>query len=137
MTGPSKSNSNLTFIALNLSYSKGSLDLDLFFVLRHIQQPATGSLWVDDLVHTSWSRLCTVNHWASASNYQLSNMKCSGRDSNRQCQRLKASTLTATTTEPIGDLRRNKTKKSQKVSASREIKEIKHHGEQQGVRTLR
>ena len=26
-------------------------------------------------MNTSWSRLCTVNHWVSASNYQLSNMK--------------------------------------------------------------
>ena len=26
-------------------------------------------------MHTSWSRFCTVNHRASASNYQLSNMK--------------------------------------------------------------
>ena len=25
-------------------------------------------------MHTSWSRFWTVNHWASASNYQLSNI---------------------------------------------------------------
>ena len=30
------------------------------------------------------SAYCTVNHWASASNYQLSNMKRPARDSNRQ-----------------------------------------------------
>ena len=29
-------------------------------------------------MHTSWSRFCTVNHQALASNYQLSNMKCPG-----------------------------------------------------------
>ena len=33
----------------------------------------TGSLRVEEPVHTSWSIFCTVNHWASASNYQLSN----------------------------------------------------------------
>ena len=27
---------------------------------------ATGSLWVEEPVHTSWSRFCTVNHWVSA-----------------------------------------------------------------------
>ena len=32
------------------------------------------SLWVEEPVHTSWSRFCTVNHWASASYYQLFNM---------------------------------------------------------------
>ena len=52
-------------------------------------------------VHTSWSRLCTVNHRASTSNYQLSNMKHPGRDSNRQPQRLKVSTLTATPPNPL------------------------------------
>ena len=53
-------------------------------------------------VHTSWcvSTFCTVNRRASASNYQLSNMKCTGRDSNRRPQRLKASTLTATPPSP-------------------------------------
>ena len=43
------------------------------------------------------SAYCTVNHRASASNYQLSNMKCPAQDSNRQPQRLEARTLT---TEP-------------------------------------
>ena len=56
----------------------------------------TGSLLMGKPVHTSWSRFCTVNHWASVSNYQLSNMKHLGQDLNRQPQRLKASTLTAT-----------------------------------------
>ena len=46
------------------------------------------SLWVEEPVHTSWSRCCNVNHWAS--NYQLSNMKCLGRDLNWRPQRLKA-----------------------------------------------
>ena len=34
---------------------------------------ATGSLRVEESVHTSWSEFCTVNHRASASNYQLDN----------------------------------------------------------------
>ena len=37
---------------------------------------------------------CTVNHWASASNYQLSNLKHPPQDSNQRPQRLKARTLT-------------------------------------------
>ena len=60
-------------------------DLDLFFlfyVMFNSQgHTVTGSLWVEEPVHTSWSRFCTVNHWASASNYQLSNMKRAGRES--------------------------------------------------------
>ena len=60
-----------------------------------------GSLRVEEPVSTSCSRLCTVNHWASASNYQLSNMKRPARDSNRQRQRLEASTLTATQLSPL------------------------------------
>ena len=65
------------------------------FVLRHIRQGhiATGSLRVEETVNTSWSRFCTVNHRASASNYQLSNTKHPDQDSNWRPQRLKASTL--------------------------------------------
>ena len=60
-----------------------------------------GSLQVEELVHTSWSRFWTINHRASTSNHQLSNMKRPGRDLNRRPQRLKASTLTSTyITEP-------------------------------------
>ena len=58
------------------------------------------SLLVEEPVHTRWSRFCTVNHWAFASNYQLSNMKRPGQDSNRQPQRLKASTNCYTTEPP-------------------------------------
>ena len=53
------------------------MDFDVFFVILCVQgHIAMGSLWVEEPVHTSWSRFCTVNHRASASNYQLSNMKC-------------------------------------------------------------
>ena len=45
----------------------------LFFVLHHVQHPG---------LYTSWSTFCTVNHWASTNNYQLSNMKWPGQDSN-------------------------------------------------------
>ena len=56
-----------------------------FNSLGHI---AMGSLQVEE---TSW--YCTVNHRASASNYQLSNMKRPARDSNQRPQRLEACTL--------------------------------------------
>ena len=56
---------------------------------------ATGSLPVEET-----SAYCTVNHRASASNYQLSNMKGLARDSNRQPQRLEARTLTSTPPSP-------------------------------------
>ena len=59
----------------------------------------TGSLRVEEPVHTSWSRLVTVNYWALASNYQLSNMKRQGRDSNWRPNRSKGSTLSHYTTE--------------------------------------
>ena len=51
-----------------------------FNSLGHI---ATGSLQVEET-----SAYCTVNHWASASNYQLSNMKHQARDWNQRPQRL-------------------------------------------------
>ena len=66
----------------------------LFVVLRRVQQLGSycdGSLQVEET-----SAYCTVNHRASASNYQLSNMKCPAKDSNRRPQRLEARTLTAT-----------------------------------------
>ena len=62
---------------------------------------ATDSIRMEEPVHTSWSRFCTVNHRASASNYQLSNMKRPAGYSNRRPQRLEASTLTATPPSPL------------------------------------
>ena len=80
------------------------MDLNFIFlcyVTLHSQGHITmGSLWVEEPVHTSWSRFCTVDHWASPSNHQFPNMKCPGRDSNRHPQRLKASTLTASPPSP-------------------------------------
>ena len=55
---------------------------------------ATDSLWVEDSMHTTWSRFCIVSHQASVSNYQLSNMKCPCGDSNQRPQTLRASTST-------------------------------------------
>ena len=46
---------------------------------------------------------CTVNHRASASNYQLSNTKRPARDLNWRPQRLEARTLTATPPSPRQD----------------------------------
>ena len=47
------------------------------------------------------SEYCTVNHRASASNYQLSNMKRPARDSNQQPQRLEERTLTTSPPSPL------------------------------------
>ena len=55
----------------------------------------TGSLQVEET-----STYCTVNHRASASNYQFSNMKRPAQDSNRRPRRLEARTLTATPPSP-------------------------------------
>ena len=60
------------------------INLGLFVVLRHVNSQGhitTGSLQVDET-----SAYCTVNHRASASDYQLSNMKCPARGSNRRPQ---------------------------------------------------
>ena len=69
----------------------------LFYVTFNSQgHIATGSLQVEET-----SAYCTVNHRASASNYQLSNTKCPARDSNRRPQRLEARTLTTTPPSPL------------------------------------
>ena len=69
----------------------------LFYVAFNSQgHIATGSLQVEET-----SAYCTVNHRASASNYQLSNMKRPARDSNRRPQRLEARTVTATPPSPL------------------------------------
>ena len=60
-----------------------------------------GSLWVEEPVDTSWSRFCTVNHWASLSNFQLSNMRHPTRDSTWHPERLEVRTLTTTPPSPL------------------------------------
>ena len=40
----------------------------LYFAFNSQGHIAKGSLWVEEPVHTSWSRFCTVNHRASATN---------------------------------------------------------------------
>ena len=74
------------------------MDLDLLFYVAFNSQGhiATGSLQVEET-----TAYCTVNHQASASNYQLSNMKRPAQDSNRWPQRLEARTLTATPPSPL------------------------------------
>ena len=68
----------------------------LFYVVFNSQgHIATGSLQVEET-----NAYCTVNHRASASNCQLSNMKRPARDSNWRPQRLEARTLTATPPSP-------------------------------------
>ena len=70
----------------------------LFFCVAFNSQGhiAMGSLQVEET-----SAYCTVNHRASASNYQLSNMKRLARDSNWRPQRSEARTLTATYTTEL------------------------------------
>ena len=63
-------------------YLKYGLDLFVVYVTFSSQgHIVMGSLRVEEPVHTRWSRFSTVNHQASSSNYQLSNMKRSARDS--------------------------------------------------------
>ena len=58
----------------------------LFYIAFNSQGHfAMGSLQVEET-----SAYCTVNHRASASNYQLSNMKRLARDLNQRPQRLEA-----------------------------------------------
>ena len=58
------------------------IHLDLFFLFYVVFNSQVnivmGSLWMEEPVYTSWSGFCAVNHQVSASNYQLSNMKCPG-----------------------------------------------------------
>ena len=86
---------------LQLLPSWGLVDLFIYLLLYiafnsqgHI---ATGSLQVEET-----SAYYTVNHRASASNYQLSNMKRPVRDSKRRPQRLEARTITTTPPSPLG-----------------------------------
>ena len=61
-----------------IDYAYTATDLDLFVALHHVQRKghiAMGRLLVEEPMYTSWSRFCTVNHWASRSNYQVSKMK--------------------------------------------------------------
>ena len=53
------------------------------------------------------SAYCTLNHRASASNYQLPNIKRPAQDWNRRPQRLEARTLTATPPSPLNKLGRD------------------------------
>ena len=80
----------------------------LFYIVFNSQGHITrGSLQVEEPLYTSWSSFCTVNCRGSASNYQLSNMKHPGRDSNWRPQRLRASTLTPTSPSPPQNCERN------------------------------
>ena len=86
----------------------------LFYVTFNSQDHiATGTLQVEET-----SAYCTVNHLASVSNYQFSNMKRPAQDSNRRPQRLEARPLTATPPSPLLDIRAvTGTKKRHRVLA--------------------
>ena len=66
------------------------------FVVFYVAFNSQGHIATGSLHEEETSAYCTVNHRASVSNYQLSNMKRPAQDSNRQPQRLEARTLTAT-----------------------------------------
>ena len=88
----------VTIKIIKLYHYRCELDLYFLFYFGFNSQAhiVTGSVRVEEPVHTSWSSFCTVNHQAPASNYQLSNMKSPGQDSNRRPQRLNVSAVTAT-----------------------------------------
>ena len=75
----------------------------MFYVAFNSQgHIATGSLQVEETSAYAYKSITHTerNHRASASNYQLSNMKSPAQDSNRQPQRLEARTLTAKPPSP-------------------------------------
>ena len=71
------------------------------FVVFYVVFNSQGHIVMGSLQVEETSASCTVNHRASANNYQLSNMKRPARDSNRWPQRLEARTLTATQPSPL------------------------------------
>ena len=71
------------------------------YLLFHITLNSKGHIAMGSLQVEVTSAYCTLNHRASASNYQLSNIKRPARDLNRQPQRLEARTLTATPLTPL------------------------------------
>ena len=86
---------------LRTSYIR-MLNLNIFiYLLFYVPFNSQGHIAMGSLQVEETSAYCTVNHRASASNYQLSNMKCPARDSNQQPQRLEARTLTATPPRPL------------------------------------
>ena len=74
------------------------------FVVFYVAFNSQGHIAMGSLQVEETSAYCTVNHRASASNYQLSNMKHPARDSNWRPQRLEARTLTATPPSPLHSL---------------------------------
>ena len=71
-----------------------------FSLLFYIVFDSQGHIAMSSLQVEETSTYCTVNHRASASNYQLSNMKGPARDLNRWPQRLEVGTLTSTPPSP-------------------------------------
>ena len=74
---------------------------DFVYLLFYVAFSSQGHITTGSLQVEETSAYCTVNHRASASNYQLSNMKLPVQDSNRRPQRLEARTLTATPPSPL------------------------------------
>ena len=99
LRGTNTPNTQVLGVRKSGKHTLSALDLFIccFCVMFNSQGDiATGSLRLEEPVHTSWSRFCTVNHRASASNYQVSNMKSPARDLNQQSQRLEVSSPLST-----------------------------------------
>ena len=88
----------------NFSNTSLNLFIYLFFYITFNSQ---GHIVPVSLQVEETSAYCTVNHRASASNYQLSNMKHQAQDLNRWPQRLEARTLTATPLSPLTSLNKS------------------------------
>ena len=76
------------------------LDTNIY-LLFYVAFNSQGHIVVGSLQVEETSAYCTVNHRASASNYQISNMNRPARDSNRRPQRLEVRTLTTTPPSPL------------------------------------
>ena len=88
--------------SLNISFNKANgLMYIIYLLFSYVAFNSQGHIAKGSLQVEETSAYCTVNHRASASNYQLSNMKRPGRDSNRRPQRLEERTLTATPPSPL------------------------------------
>ena len=78
--------------------------IQFIYLLFYIAFNSQGHITTVSLQVEETNAYSTVNHHASASNYQLSNMKPPARDLNRQPQRLEAKTLTATPPSPLKEI---------------------------------
>ena len=89
------------FCIVTMTYILMINEVQYIYLLFYITFNSQGHITTVSLQVEETNAYGTVNHQASANNYQLSNMKCPARDSNRRPQRLEAKTLTATPMSPL------------------------------------